>query len=108
MLEATAAMVHYRKEITKNVVQEINKPQYAGALHNLGQMLFLLGDLDVDRMETFTGKLNRGLVEMSATREEEQTSYLGLLRALKDPEVNRTLTMLLNFLKGMGKETEKA
>ena len=104
LLETTSALVNHRKEITKNVVQEINKPQYAGALHNLGQMLFLLGDLNVDKMEEFTGKINKGLETMGETKQDEHTSYVGLLRSLKDPEVNRSLTMLLNFLKGMGKD----
>ena len=33
-------------------------------------------------------------------------SYLDLLRTLKDPEVNRSLTILITFLKGMGKDTD--
>ena len=102
LLQAGAALLNHRKEITKNAVQEINKPQYAGALHNLGQMIFLLGDLDLDKMEEFTGKLNAGLESMGETKDDETTSYMGLVRALKDPEVNRSMTMLLNFLKGMG------
>lgn len=101
---AGSAMINHRKEITKNVVQEINKPQYEGALHNLGQMLFLLGDLNIDKMEEFTGRINSGIEQMSNTKEDEQTSYVGLLRALKDPEINYSLTMLLNFLKGMSRE----
>ena len=107
LLETTSALVNHRKEITKNVAQEINKPQYAGALHNLGQMLFLLGDLNIDKMEEFTDKINKGLEGMGDTKQDEHTSYVGLLRALKDPDVNRSLTMLLNFLKGMGKEQLK-
>lgn len=98
------AMINHRKAITKNVFTEINKPMYEGALHNLGQMLFLLGDLNLDQMQSFAVKMNRGLAEASATKEEERTSYMGMVRALKDPEVNHSMTMLLNFLRGMGKE----
>ncbi|WLV25606.1 DUF1641 domain-containing protein [Aciduricibacillus chroicocephali] len=103
-LMAGSAMVNHRKEIVKNFSQEINKPQYEGALHNLGQMFFLLGDLNIDQMEDFTKRINNGLDSMVNTREEERTSYVGLLRALKDPEVNHSLTMLLNFLKGMSRK----
>ena len=104
-LMAGSAMVNHRKEIIKNFSQEINKPQYGGALHNLGQMLFLLGDLNIDQMEEFTNRINNGLESMASTSEDEHTSYVGLLRALKDPEVNHSLTMLLNFLKGMSRNS---
>lgn len=97
------ALIKHRKEITKNVFKEINKPQYEGVLHNIGQLLFLLGDLNMEQLEDFTAKLNRGLTEASATKEDERTSYVGMVRALKDPEVNHSMTMLLNFLRGMGK-----
>lgn len=37
---------------------------------------------------------------------DEKTSYFDLVRSLKDPEINKAVTILMQFLKGMGQETE--
>lgn len=104
MLDMIDASLKQKEEILTNVVTEVNKEQYSSILDNAGNLLFLMGQLDVGAIEQFMGKINSGLEVANETQSDEKTSYTKMLRALKDPEVNRSVTTLLNFMKGMGKE----
>ncbi len=35
-----------------------------------------------------------------------KTGYFDIVRALKDPEINKAVTLLFSFLKGMGADTD--
>lgn len=103
-LDTVNAFVKHREDALENVMRELYKPQYAGVLENLTNLILLLGDMDMAELQTFTDRLNHGVKEAAASEASEKTSYMGLIKALKDPEINRSITMLLQFLRGMGKE----
>ncbi|MGP4068351.1 DUF1641 domain-containing protein [Halobacillus sp. B29] len=103
-LDAATAFTYKRKEILANIVEEINRDMYTGILENIPEIVYLLGDLDLKTVRDVTSKLNQGMEEMNAAASSnEKTSVLDLAKALKDPEINRSITMLMNFLKGMGR-----
>nr|WP_263314905.1 DUF1641 domain-containing protein [Mammaliicoccus sp. Marseille-Q6498] len=103
-LDAFHAAIVQRKVITGNLVSELNKEQYEGVLGNLGQLLFLLGDVDLEEASTFIKKINNGMKVANRANSNKKTSMTDLLGALKDPEINQSVTMLLNFLRGMSRE----
>lgn len=103
MLDMTHALVKQKETALDNVMRELNKPQYSATLENLSKMFLFLGELNVEELKHFTGKLNTGLEESRAVDQSEKTSYVDIIKALKDPEINRSVTMLLQFLRGMGK-----
>lgn len=103
-LDAINALVKHKKDAVANIVDEISKPQYTGTLENMSELFFLLGDLKIDQLSYFTEKLNEGMEEARVATKEEPVSYMGLMKTLKNPEVNRSITMLLGFLRGMGRE----
>lgn len=102
-LEMGSAMVRHKEDALENVMKIIDKPKYAAILSNLSKLLLLLGDLKVDEMAYLLDKLNNGMQEAAATDESVKTGYLDLVRAVNNPDINRSLTMLLAFLKGLGK-----
>lgn len=104
LLDAVNALLKHRKDAMENIVGELNKPQYASTLENMSDLFFLLGDLKMDQLAYFTEKINAGMNEARVSEKEEPISYMGLLKTLKNPEVNRSITMLLGFLRGMGRE----
>lgn len=60
-------------------------------------------------MEPLLRKINAGVEQATVEPDpEEKTGYFDLVRKLKDPEVNRSLTLPLRFLEGMGQETNTA
>lgn len=105
MLDLVDALIKQRKAAMENVFTELNKSQYTGVLENLSKLVFLLGDLDVEKLGEFTQKVNQGMTETSVSDPDEKASIMGLMKALKDPEINRSVTMILQFLRGMGRES---
>lgn len=103
LLDMTHALVKQKETALDNVMRELNKPQYSATLENVSKLFLLIGELSVDELHHFTGKLNDGLEEARTFDESQKTSFMDLIKALKDPEINRSVTMLLQFLRGMGK-----
>ena len=103
-LDALIALIKHREEALENMVQELNKPQYSATLENLSDLFLFLGQLNVEELFYFTDKLNHGMKEARNLNDEDSISFMGMIKALKDPDINRSITMLLSFLKGMGKE----
>ncbi|ARJ50464.1 DUF1641 domain-containing protein [Staphylococcus lutrae] len=104
ILDALTAAVKQRGVITEKMTTELNKAQYAGAIHNMGQLFFLLGDLQIDELRILLNKVNQGLRVANQASPNARTSVTGLMRVLKDEEMNRSLTYFLNMLKGMSRE----
>lgn len=103
-LDAINALVKHKQDALENIVEEINKPQYASTLENLSELFFFFGHLKMDELAYFMEKLNHGMEEAHEVTGDERTSYMGIIKSLKDPEINRSITMLLSFLRGMGRE----
>src|SRR5699024_3887476 len=102
-LDMLDALVKQKDEAIKNVAEQANKPPYATILANSSDLCVLGKDLPVDEWNHFIGKLNQGLNEACTAESEENISYMGLIKALKNPEINRSLTIMLGFLRGMGR-----
>ncbi|MFQ3546030.1 DUF1641 domain-containing protein [Halobacillus rhizosphaerae] len=103
-LDSAYAFNKKKNAALTNLVEEINKERYTSLLENLPELIFLLGDLDVKAIRDLTSRLNHGLEEMEPSSEGKKTSMFDLAKSLKDPEINRSITMILQFLKGMGKK----
>ncbi|ELK46067.1 DUF1641 domain-containing protein [Halobacillus sp. ACCC02827] len=102
-LDTATAFLKAKDEALANVVKEIDKDQYEPLLNNIPELIFLLGDLNVSGLRDLSSRLNNGIEQMEGEGYKEKTSILDLAKVLKDPEINRSITMLLAFLKGMGK-----
>lgn len=103
ILDALKGAVKQRGVITEKIVTELNKDQYSGILHNMGQMLFLLGSLDTDELSVLLNKVNKGLRVANQANPNARSSVSGLVKVLKDDEINQSLTYFLNILKGMSR-----
>ncbi|MUV36312.1 uncharacterized protein JNUCC1_00113 [Lentibacillus sp. JNUCC-1] len=102
LLDMLTALVKQKDTAIEQFVTELNKEQYTGILENLGQLLFLAGELDVEDMRDMISRVNSGVSEAAATTHKHHTTYMDLVKALKNPEINRSVTLILQFLKGMG------
>ncbi|MCA0991581.1 DUF1641 domain-containing protein [Bacillus hwajinpoensis] len=93
--------------VLKVIVDLLNVPENTTALKNLMLLFGAAGKINVQDLEPLLLKVNAGIENVAEHSEGmEKTGYFDLLRALKDPEINRSLTILMTFLKGMGKDTE--
>lgn len=102
-LDMINALIKKREVALENLITELNKERYAGSIENLSKLFLLIGSINIEDIEQLTTKMNKGLQDAQEISKEEKTSYLDIIRALKDPEINRSVTMLLQFLRVMGK-----
>lgn len=64
--------------------------------------------LDVKQLEPLILKVNAGVASaVEQKNSEEKTGYFDIIRSLKDPEINKSITLLFSFLKGMGQDTKE-
>lgn len=88
------------------LVKTADTPETTNMMKNLLLLAGTLGTLNVKELEPFILKINSGIARVADQKEtDEKIGYLDFARALKDPEINRSVSLLLNFLKGMGQDT---
>ncbi|HID1318494.1 TPA: DUF1641 domain-containing protein [Staphylococcus aureus] len=104
ILDALNGAVRGRQVIINKFAVELNKDIYTGLLSNMASMIFLLGELNVSDLRDFLNKVNKGLHVANQASPNAKTSVRSLLGVLKDDDMNRSLTYMLNMLKGMSRE----
>lgn len=104
ILDALNGAVRGRQVIINKFAVELNKDIYTGLLTNMASMVFLLGELNVSDLSDFLNKVNKGLRVANQASPNAKTSVRSLLGVLKDDDMNRSLTYMLNMLKGMSRE----
>ncbi|CAD7359005.1 DUF1641 domain-containing protein [Staphylococcus schleiferi] len=103
ILDAAKGAVKQRGVIAEKLTNELNKDQYSGVIHNMGQMVLMLGALDSEALRVLLNKVNKGLHVANQASPNARTSIAGFMRVLKDDEMNQSLTYFLNMLKGMSR-----
>ncbi|MGD6819038.1 DUF1641 domain-containing protein [Metabacillus sp. 113a] len=87
-------------------VKATDKEENTNALRNLLLMVGMLGTINVKELEPILLKMNRGIERVAEQKDtDKKTGLFELLKSLRDPEVNRAITLMLTFLKGVGEET---
>lgn len=104
ILDALNGGFKERQVIINKFAVELNKDIYTGLLSNMAQMVFLLGDLNVKDLSEMLNRLNKGLHVANQASPNARTSIRNLMGILKDDDMNRSLTYMLNLLKGMSRE----
>ncbi|MCA0986887.1 DUF1641 domain-containing protein [Guptibacillus algicola] len=94
--------------VLKVLVDLLSTKENTMAIKNLLLLVGALGRINVKELEPLMERLNNGIENVSEHEEvHHKTGYLDLIKALKDPEINRSLSILLLFLKGMGSEKDQ-
>ncbi|ALM57757.1 DUF1641 domain-containing protein [Staphylococcus equorum] len=103
LLDAMSGAIKSRGVIANKFSVELNKEQYSGLISNMASLVFLLGDLDVNDLSEMLNKVNKGLHVANQANPNQKTSITGLMGMLKDEEMNRSLTYMMNMLRGMSR-----
>ena len=96
LLDALNGAIRGRQVIINKFAVELNK--------DMASMVFLLGELNVSDLSDFLNKVNKGLHVANQASPNAKTTIRSLLGVLKDDDMNRSLTYMLNMLKGMSRE----
>ncbi|MDW5470911.1 helical membrane plugin domain-containing protein [Staphylococcus equorum] len=103
LLDAMSGAIKSRGVIANKFSVELNKEQSSGLISNMASLVFLLGDLDVNDLSEMLNKVNKGLHVANQANPNQKTSITGLMGMLKDDEMNRSLTYMMNMLRGMSR-----
>ncbi|RST77599.1 DUF1641 domain-containing protein [Siminovitchia acidinfaciens] len=109
ILDMAKGLLGQGDKVLDIAVNLANMPENKNSLKNLLLLVGTIGMINVTQLEPVLLKLNAGIARVAELedKEGEKTSYLGMARALKDPEINRSITLLLEFLKGMGTDVSE-
>ena len=79
-------------------MKKADTEETANTLKNLLLLFGTLGMLDVKQLEPLILKVNAGVANAVEQKDsEEKTGYFDIIRSLKDPEINKAVTLLFSF-----------
>src|SRR5699024_3546357 len=97
-----------RLDVSEKQIKQTELEEITDALSDHKESIIkgidLLTTLDENGTLDFLNAMIKTKEEAMKTDESDKTSYMGMLKALKEPEINRSITMLLTFMRGMGRE----
>lgn len=103
ILEAVVSLVQAKEKVAKIAVGQMVRPPVTNMINNAMAAAGALTELD----PAFTKKLVDGLSNGMKKAEDglkngDKAGVFDLVKALKDPDINRTILFGLNLLKGIG------
>jgi uncharacterized protein YjgD (DUF1641 family) len=105
LLDIIKGFLKTRDKIGVIAMDQINQPSMHRTIKNGIQAVQLLGELDPDNLSMLLNAANSGLE--NTTESNEKLSKWGMLKSINDPNVSSSFSMMIKFLKGMGKELNK-
>ncbi|WNV78525.1 DUF1641 domain-containing protein [Bacillus atrophaeus] len=105
VFDAANSMLQAKEEIAKIALGQVSREPVT----NLINTMMAAGGALTKADPAFTGKLLESVLAgteqaQSFLKEDKKVGVLDLLKAMKDPDINRAVGFGLQFLKGMGKE----
>lgn len=105
LLDTITALVGQGDKVMGIVARELNKPHNSTMLVHFVKLAEMIGELDLEKLQPLIARVNKGLEKADElVSAGETTTLYDMLKALKDPDVNRAITALFGFLKGAGSE----
>ncbi len=104
LLEALSALLAAREKVAKILVEQAVRPEVTTLLNHLMCVAGGLTRVEPETTGTLMSGLSQGIQrgqEMAQT--DQKIGLFDLVRAVKDPDVNRSLKFAVGFLGGFGK-----
>jgi uncharacterized protein YjgD (DUF1641 family) len=103
ILDMLKGFLRTKEKIGSIAMEQINQPGMHNIIKNGMSGVELLSSIDSDQLKQLLGGLTQGLQKASeSTQKKEQIGVWGLLKSMKDPNVNASLNTMIHFLNGMG------
>ncbi|WP_082234570.1 DUF1641 domain-containing protein [Halobacillus massiliensis] len=103
LLDIAKGMLKTRHELGILAMEELDKPTVHDLVKSgIGAFNFIT-KVDPKQLDRILNGASEGLKGMTENLpEDEKLGMWGLVKSMRDPEVNRSLTAMVHFLKGMG------
>lgn len=108
ILDAVGAVIKARENLTEIAVNQAAREPVTTLINNVMNAAGALTAIDPAITAKLGSSVQKGLSEAEAQgADSRKIGPIGLWKALRDPDVNRSIRFGLNFLKGMGKELNR-
>ncbi|WP_223067973.1 DUF1641 domain-containing protein [Paenibacillus caui] len=108
ILGALNAVVEAKDKVAKIAVGQLVRPPVTNAINNAMAAAGALTELDPEMTKKLLGGVANGLQKAEqGLQNDERTGMFQLLKALRDPDINRAIGFGLNLLKGIGEGLKK-
>lgn len=108
VLDAVLAMVKAKEGIAEVVMGQATREPVTNLINNMLSAAGALTAIDPESTGKLASSVVNGLKEAEAQNKNgKKIGIFQMLKAVRDPDINRTIKFGLNFLKGMGKGLDR-
>lgn len=108
VLDAVLAMVKAKEGIAEVVMGQATREPVTNLINNMLSAAGALTAIDPESTGKLASSVVNGLKEAEAQNQNgKKIGIFQMLKAIRDPDINRTIKFGLNFLKGMGKGLDR-
>lgn len=103
VLDAANAALLAKEKIANILLGQVLRPNVTHLVNHVMGAAGALGEIDPNATKKLLGGVGKGLARAAEGLEKEETTgVFDLMKALKDPDINRAITFGLNVMKGLG------
>ena len=105
ILDVINSLVKTKEEVAKIAVGQMTREPVTNMINNAMAAGGVLTQMDPEMTKKLMGSVAKGLERAEqGLQSNSTTGMLDIMKALKDPDMNRAITFGLNLLKGIGEE----
>ncbi len=105
ILDAINSLVKTKEEVAKIAVGQMTREPVTNMINNAMAAGGVLTQMDPEMTKKLMGSVAKGLERAEqGLQSNSTTGILDIMKALKDPDMNRAITFGMNLLKGIGEE----
>jgi uncharacterized protein YjgD (DUF1641 family) len=103
IMEIVVSLLRAKEKVAKIAIDQMVRPPVTNTINNAMAAAGALSEMEPDTTKKLVKSLSMGIVRAEeGIKNGEKVGILDLLKVLKDPDINRSLSFGLNLLKGMG------
>ena len=105
ILDGINSLVKTKEKVAKIAVGQMTREPVTNMINNAMAAGGVLTQMDPEMTKKLMGSVAKGLERAEqGLQSNSTTGILDMMKALKDPDMNRAITFGLNLLKGIGEE----
>jgi uncharacterized protein YjgD (DUF1641 family) len=105
ILDSINSLVKTKEKVAKIAVGQMTREPVTNMINNAMAAGGVLTQMDPEMTKKLMGSVAKGLERAEqGLQSNTTTGILDIMKALKDPDMNRAITFGLNLLKGIGEE----
>src|SRR3954453_22486560 len=105
ILDAINSLVKTKEEVAKIAVGQMTREPVTNMIKNAMAAGGVLTQMDPEMTKKLMGSVAKGVERAEqGLQSNSTTGMLDIMKALKDPDMNRAITFGMNLLKGIGEE----